>query len=512
MGRQLTPGLDSWGALRVDGVSKSYAGTNALGDVSFAVASGAVHALIGGNGSGKSTLLRILAGVTIADAGGRLTVQGSEIPVTSASPQWAHRAGLRFVHQELGLFPDLSVTENLALGAGFATRGGVRIDWRTMRRHAAETLLRFDIDAAPSTTVRTLDLPTRSMLAIARAFQDESANPRLFVLDEATAALSAPQREHVWHLIDEHTARGHAVLIVAHQLGEVLRADAATILRDGRVVATVEPASVDRAELEELVVGRPVSAPPRRRPPPTGPERLTVDHLTGRTARGVSFALRSGEVLGLAGPHEGGQQEVLELLFGAARIRAGSATYDGVEHRPNDIGDAMRRGFAYVPGDRADATFPRLTLTENLTVASLDVYWRALWLHRGDEARDTRSTIAARAIRASSPHQDMATLSGGNQQKVVLERWLRRDPRVMLLDQPTRGVDLDGRRALQAMITTAAAQGCVTIVVSDDFEELAEMCDRVLVMVAGEVVADLRAPDLDAGRIAEAAFGPPPAA
>ena len=172
----------------------------------------------------------------------------------------------------------------------------------------------------------------------------------------------------------------------------------------------------------------------------------------------------------------------------------------------------MRSGFAYVPGDRADAAFSGLTLTENLTVASLGSYWHTLWLHRAAERRDARRTMSSRTIRAASPDQEMATLSGGNQQKVVLERWLRRDPLVLLLDQPTRGVDVGARREFHAVVAAAAAQGCVAIVVSDNFEELADTCDRVLVMVAGEVVAEFRTPDLDVAAITEAAFGAPPAA
>ena len=329
MGRPLTGGVDAGVALRVDRLSKTYPGTQALRDVSLTVAAGSVHTLAGGNGSGKSTLLRILAGVTAADPGGRVTVHGAETTADQVTPHWAHRVGLRFVHQELGLFPDLSVMENLGAANGFPTVWPSRIDWRSMHRHAESILQRFGVDATPDTVVRALDLPSRSLLAIARAFSDDSSTPCVFVLDEATAALSAPQTELVWRLIDEQVAHGHAVLVVAHQLDEVMRADTATVLRDGEVVATVEPARVDRSELVELIVGRPVGAPPPPRPQPAGPERLSVDDLGGRTARGVTFSLRRGEILGLAGPPEAGQQEVLEMLFGAARARSGAVALDG---------------------------------------------------------------------------------------------------------------------------------------------------------------------------------------
>jgi ribose transport system ATP-binding protein len=299
------------------------------------------------------------------------------------------------------------------------------------------------------------------------------------------------------------------VLFVSHRLDEVVAtADTATVLRDGVVAGTLRHDELDQERLIDLIVGRAMTGE-RRQPSPSTHEHTVLEgrNLVGGPVHGVTFALRRGEVLGVAGPVGAGRSELLQMLFGARSISGGELLLDGQPVRFADIGDAMRAGLAYVPQDRADAAFYELSLTENLTAATVGAYWERLRLRRRRETRDARQSIADFSIRASSPEQEMATLSGGNQQKVILARWLRRAPRVLLLDEPTRGVDVGARAELHDLVGDAVRAGSAAVVASDDFDELSTIADRVLVLVRGRVVAELRRPDIAPARIAELAFG-----
>jgi ribose transport system ATP-binding protein len=498
-------------ALRVSNLSKAFPGTWALRDVSFAVGDGEIHALVGGNGSGKSTLIKILGGVYHADHG-RLTVRASAIDADRTTPEWARGAGLRFVHQDPTDFPDLSVAENLAIGAGFDTTWTGAIAWRRLRQRTRELLARFGVDASPETPVRALGTADRALLAIARALQDaDSSRGLLFVLDEPTGSLPASNAHMVWSALRRCADDGHTVLFVSHRLEEVTtNADAVTVLRDGAVAGRLGRRELSEARLVELIVGqafdRGIPAAGR------GAGRradvvLEVRDLVGGPVRGVSFTLRRGEILGIAGPLGAGRSQLLKLLFGAQPVRSGTISLDGVDRRFSHIGDAMRAGFAYVPEDRDEAAFPELSLRENLSAAVVASYWQHFRLRRGLETRDARTSMESFSIHASSERQEMATLSGGNQQKVVVARWLRRHPKVLLLDEPTHGVDVRARHDLYGFIAEAATAGCAAVVVSDEFEELARVCDRVLVMVRGRVVAELAQPDITPSGLTELAFG-----
>jgi ribose transport system ATP-binding protein len=495
-------------ALRVEGLSKTFPGIRALRDVSLAVRRAEIHALVGGNGSGKSTLLKILAGVSRADEGGTITVDGRSIPAERVSAAWARASGLRFVHQEFGVFPGLTISENLAIGARFETTRAGAIDTRRMRERAYRLLGRFEIDADPRALVDTLLPADRAMLAVARALQDDGDGARLYVLDEPTASLPSPRAHLVYDALRERRDAGHAVVFVSHRLDEVAAAaDRATVLRDGMVVGTRDHDALDRAELIELIVGRPETREARHAPlEPGAPIRLEARGLAGGCVDGVSFTVRRGEVLGLAGSLGSGRSEILQMLFGARDPGPGAVVLDGVPRRFADIGDAMRCGIAYVPAERADAAFGGLSLGENLAAASVDSYWERFWLRRRRERHDALAAMAEFEIRATSPDQEMATLSGGNQQKAILARWLRRRPALLLLDEPTRGVDAGARVTLHALIGEAVRAGAAAIVASDDFDELSSIADRVLVLVQGRVASELRQPGIDPTRLAQAAF------
>ncbi len=497
-------------ALALAHVSKTFPGTRALDDVSFDVRQGEFHALLGGNGSGKSTLIKILAGVYHADPGGTISVAGRVLAADRTSPEEARAAGLHFVHQNPAVFPALSVAENMAVGRGFERGALGRVDWKALRRRTAPLLARFDIDVRPDTLVRDLRPAERAMVAIARALQDqEDVDAGLLVLDEPTASLPGAEVVRLLAALTRYAANGQTILFVSHRLDEVVEtADRATVLRDGAVAGTVERGDITEERLIELIAGRPLDRVFPEMPPVTADEiALDVRHLAGGPVADVTFQLRRGEVVGIAGLLGSGRSELLKMLFGAYRIRAGEVLLEGRPARFAHIGEAMEAGMAYVPEDRGgEGVFANMTVTENLTAALVHRYWKGgLLRHRAEDA-DARRALRDFGVRAASVHQDLAELSGGNQQKVVLARWLQRHPRILLLDEPTQGVDVNARAEIYGLVREAVAGGCSALVVTSDFEELAHVSDRVLVLNNGRVTAELRAPDISAARLTELAY------
>jgi ribose transport system ATP-binding protein len=492
-------------ALRVTGLSKTFPGTRALRAVSLEVRRGDIHALVGGNGSGKSTLVKILAGVHAGDAGGTIEVGALQRRSDHWSPPSARAAGVRVVHQDVAVFDDLTVAENLALGRGFETTRAGRIRWRSLHQRAAAVLRRFHIGAAPDTAAHALRPSDRTMLAIARALQDqEVGHDAVLVLDEPTAALPEADAERLLSALRRYAAAGQTIVLVSHRLDEVLAvADRASVMRDGAVVATLDADELTEERLVELIAGR-VRKPVR---PTSGSRRagqaiLQVRDLAGGPVAAAGFELRAGEVLGLAGLAGAGGPELLRMLFGAHAVDAGHVTLEGRPVRFRTPHEAVGAGVAYVSARRsAEGAFPALSVRENLSAAGIREYWRGLHLRRREERADAVRSIEAFSIRTSSDERPMATLSGGNQQKVVLARWLQRRPRLLLLDEPTQAVDVTARAEIHAHIRAAADQGTAILVVSSDFEELALLSDRALVLDRGRIVAELRRPHLDRHRL-----------
>ena len=497
-------------ALRFSHVSKTFPGTRALIDVSFEVRRSQIHALVGGNGSGKSTLIKIMAGVYNADAGGLITVDGTDLRADHTTPAAARAAGLHFVHQNPAVFPDLSVTENLAIGNGFETTGAGNIRWRAQRRRTAALLERFDIDANPDALVRSLRPAERAMVAIARALQDqEGEHTGVLVLDEPTASLPRAEVVRLMGALNRFSEAGQTILFVSHRLDEVIDScDEATVLRDGRLAGTLVGDEITESRLIELIAGRTLEqAFPSMPAAATDEVALEATDLVGGPLKGVSFQLKRGEVLGIAGLLGSGRSEVLKMAFGAYPIKSGGFTLDGRPVAFRHIGQAMHAGVAYVPEDRGtEASFPDLSLSENVSAAMVDRYWKGLRLHKRKADADAHGSIKQFFIRASSERQKMGTLSGGNQQKVVLARWLRREPTVLLLDEPTHGVDVGARAEIYELVSDAVRQGCSVLLVSSDFEELASVADRVIVLNNGRVTAELHAPNIEPARLTELAF------
>lgn len=480
-------------ALRLASVSKAFGATQALRDVSVTVRPGEVHGLVGGNGSGKSTLIKILAGVLMPDAG-TITIGGTTLTgLPGARPEDAREAGLRVVHQKSSVFPDLSVTENLALGSEFERGMLGGINWRSQRRKAAKVLGRFGIQADPQALISQLRPATRSMVAIARALQDLDADsPGVLVLDEPTASLPPSEVQLVLESMCQYSQMGHAVVFVSHRLDEVLTStERVTVLKDGVKVAERATADLDHASLAALITGRTLShdvgAP--QRAAVSDRVGLEVRGLAGGALRQASLEVASGEIVGIAGLLGSGRSSLLRLLFGATVRTAGTVKLRGTPLVPASPAEAMRAGVAYVPEDRTtESVFPELSVAENLSFAAQGLYWSRGVLHRRAERRDSDALIDDFGIKCESPDSAMSDLSGGNQQKAILARWMRREPTLLLLDEPTHGVDVGSRHDIYALIRRAAAGGACVLVVSSDAEELEILCDRIVVMRDGHTV------------------------
>jgi ribose transport system ATP-binding protein len=503
--------------LRVSGLAKTFPGTQALKGVDLEVRRGEIHALVGGNGSGKSTLVKILAGVHHPDAGGEIRI-GDRVFQHGLTPHDARVAGLHFVHQDPAVFLDMSIADNLAFGRGFETDAIKRIRWREVRRRTSRVLERFGIQARPDTPVGALRPSDRTMVAIARALQDqEGAHSGVLVLDEPTASLPDSDVELLLDALRRYAIAGQSMLFVSHHIDEVLGfGHRVTVLRDGRKVITADVASLGWAEglheqahdkLVELITGRPAERLYPKLPETTEEGAvLRVGGISVGRAVDVTFDVAPGEVVGLAGLIGSGASDVLQGIFGALPLSAGSVTVDGRRLEPGKPKSAIDAGVSYVPGERSRAAFVDLSVRENLSAPEIARYWRNLVMQVGRERRDARETMRRFTVKAASDAQQMASLSGGNQQKVVLGRWLRRQPEVLLLEEPTQGVDVGARAEIYELLRNAALEGTAVVLVSIDFEEVAGLCDRVLVVNEGRVIAELRKPDIDRETLTELAF------
>jgi ribose transport system ATP-binding protein len=493
-------------AIAVRGLSKTYAGTLALDNLELELRRGEIHALLGGNGSGKSTTIKILAGVVPPDAGGVISINDEDVSAEEWTPARAHAAGLRFVHQQPAVFPDLTVAENLALGAQFPRGLGGRIDWSMLNARTAELLAKYNVPVQPKAQLRTLRAADRSRVAIIRAMQDlVEGDDGVLILDEPTAALPDREVEHLLDALRTYAENGQTILYVSHRLDEVLSvADRVTVLRDGRKVATVEAEGLTESDLIELIVGRPIDrAFPPAQAEPTEDAALAVRGLTGGPLRGVDLTLRRGEVLGIAGLLGSGRSELLRMIFGAYPVDAGRIELEGKPYRPSTPSAAMNAGIAYVPEDRqTEALLQTCSVRQNISAGSGAAYFRRLlWRHR-DERADAQRAISDFLIRLSSDQQAIETLSGGNQQKVVLARWLRRRPKVLLLDEPTQGVDVGARAEIYQLVRDATSAGTSVVLVVSEPEELAHASDRVAVLRNGRIATVVDGP-VDAHRLTE---------
>ncbi|MGW4052735.1 sugar ABC transporter ATP-binding protein [Streptomyces sp. NPDC004779] len=490
--------------LTMSGITKSFPGVRALDGVDLEVRSGEVHCVLGQNGAGKSTLIKVLAGVHQPD-GGRITWRGE--PVAPATPIAAMRLGIATIYQELDLVEGLSVAENVFLGheptsAGFVLRTGAA-------REATAGLLRrlghAEID--PGRIVGELSAAQRQIVSMARALSHEV---RLIVMDEPSAALDPEEVDNLFRTVEDLTADGVAVVYISHRLEEIRRiGDRVTVIKDGRTVAGGLPAkSTSTDEVVRLMTGRSVEyvfpeRPDRTARPLTAEPVLRVEGLAreGEFAA-VDLELRPGEIVGLAGLVGSGRSEILETVYGARRPTAGRVLVDGVPLRPGSVPAAVRAGIGLAPEERkAQALLPMESVTRNVTLSTLSRFARGGRIDRGKERAAARDATRALSLRPDDPDARVRTLSGGNQQKAVLARWLLRGCKVLLLDEPTRGVDIGARAELYAVIRRLADEGLAVLLVSSEVPEVLGLADRVLVLREGHVVHTADARELDEHRV-----------
>ncbi len=441
---------------------------------------------MGENGAGKSTLVKVLAGVTRADEV-TLRLQGQPITIDNASDAW--RAGLRFVHQELNVVPSLSIAENLSLGSPFPQRAGFFVDWRRLNAVAARTLSELGVaHLRPAARVSRLGTGDRMLVQIAAALNDD-ATGKVYVMDEPTAALTGEERARLFSVIKRLTGSGCAVLYVTHRMDEVFAVcDRVTVMRDGRSVATARTEEMTEGELIRLMTGRTLSEVYPARTTPLGERSvLRVVGLSGPFVKDIHFTLREGEVLGVAGLAGAGQHALLRLLVGADP-RTGGEVLIGDRPFRGGPAAAWRRGLAFVPEERrAQGLVVTRSVRDNVTLPHLERLSRAgFWTDRRRETRLSRERGEAVRLRATGPGQTVSRLSGGNQQKVMFARATAGGPRVLLLSEPTRGVDVGAKHDIYRLIRELSAGGVGIVIASADFAEMLGLCDRVLVLREGK--------------------------
>ena len=473
--------------LQLQGITKSFSGTRVLSGVDFDLRAGEIHALMGENGAGKSTLMKVLGGVHAPDSGA--IVIGGEHQVF-ANPGDAIAAGVAMIHQELSTVPEMTVAENLALGREPVR--GVVLDRKRLRAEAEEKLAVVGGGIDPRTLMRKLSVGRQQMVEIARAVAQHA---RILVLDEPTASLSDTEAHRLFEVLERMRDEGIGMVYISHRLDEVWRlADRVTVLRDGHLVGTSARGELTQEEVVSRMIGRKVATLYVRENRRAGDVVLEVADLVGagNGVGPVTFQVRAGEVVGLVGLIGAGRSEIARTIYGADQRASGTIVVDG---RPADIGspgDAISVSVGMVPESRKEqALFPAMDVTDNITIASLDQHTRVGVLARRRIQEAAKQSIARFGIRLRSARQEVRTLSGGNQQKVVLSRWLATNPRVLILDEPTRGVDVGAKQEIYRIINEQAEQGMAVLIVSSDLPEALGISDRLLVVRGGRVVKEL---------------------
>ena len=486
--------------LHAKGVGKSFVGNSVLADVDLAVRTGEVHAVVGENGAGKSTLIKILGGVHQPDTG-EVIVDG--VPRRLRSPRDARAAGIVVIHQELSLAPDLSAEENIFLGRFPRTALGT-IDRRTIRRRAAALFAQLAIAIDPDRPIGTLSIAQQQMVEIAKAISVEA---RILVLDEPTAVLDEQRVATLFMTVERLRDQGLGIVFISHHLEEIFRvADRVTVLRDGRVTGTAMVADIDQDWLVARMIGRdfPAHAPHVRK---AGRAALAVEGLTvAGEFTDVSLAVGEGEIVGLAGLVGAGRTEVARAIVGLSRPIAGHIALFGKPATIHNPTAAARLGIAYVTEDRkTQGLLPNRSVRENATISNLRRFTTAGILRLGAEAGYVRNLIKSLDVRLAGPRVEIRTLSGGNQQKVLIGRALTVGPRILILDEPTRGVDIGAKQEIYALIERLVGEGMAVLLISSEMEEVLRLADRVVVLRRGRVAATLTRAEATENAIMKAA-------
>ena len=487
--------------LRMTGISKQFPGVQALDDVHLTVEAGTVHALMGENGAGKSTLMKVLAGIYHAEAG-RIELGGKEVHVPDSAT--ALRLGIAMIHQELAPVPEMTVAENIYLGREPVNRLGL-VDRATMVRNAQAVFDKWSIDINPRRQMKSLSVAQMQMVEIAKAI---STDARLIVMDEPTSAISEREVAHLHRMIASLKSSGVAVIYITHKMDEVFRiSDFVTVFRDGKHVATLPAAELDRQKLITLMVGRELTHLFPKEEAPIGDIALSVRGLTRNgVISDISFDLRRGEILGLAGLMGAGRTEVLEAIFGITRLDAGTISVNGREVRIKAPSDAIKAGIGLLTEDRKKTGIMSvLSVRDNMAIANLDRFSPGGILRKKMIEAACQAQRVALALKTPSLSQLIKNLSGGNQQKVLVSRWLLTMPDVLMIDEPTRGIDVGAKSEIHRLMSGLAKEGKAILMVSSEMPEVLGMSDRVLVMAGGRITAEFSRAEATQEKVLEAA-------
>ncbi|MEJ6782749.1 sugar ABC transporter ATP-binding protein [Aminobacter sp. Piv2-1] len=483
------------------GMSKSFGGVKVLKEVSFDVRPGEVHALLGENGAGKSTLIKMMSGLYTPDAG-TITVDGHDVKFSSTRDAGA--AGIATVYQELLLFPELSVAENVFLGNYPRTGAGI-IDWAEVRRRTRDLLDQLDtFDLDVDAKVLSLSVAQRQRVEIAKAL---SKNARILIMDEPTASLVESDVQRLMAIIRQLRERGVGIVYVSHRMPEIFAlADRVTVLRDGAHVATKDIGEVDENQLVAMMVGRSIESLFPKAQATIGDTVLRVKNLNhGRHVRDISFELRRGEILGIAGLVGSGRTELALTLFGMTPATSGEIEMEGRAVRIASPRQARDLGIAYVPEDRSlQGLVKSMAIRKNVSMATIERLSSGIFIKAGEEAQRALDAVKRLSIRCRNIGQPVGELSGGNQQKVVIAKWLETMPKVLILDEPTRGVDVGAKAEIHTIMGELVKQGVAVIMISSELPEVLGMSDRVLVMSGGRITGEIDRADATPERVGTA--------
>jgi len=478
--------VDNMPILKMRGICKSFPGVKALQDVTFTLNSGEIHALLGENGAGKSTLMKILSGVYPKDAG-EIEIAGHVVEVTN--PKTAARHGITIIHQEMNLIPALTVMENIFLGREPASLFGF-IDWRTMERLTLKLLGELGTDIAATDLVSELSIGEQQMVEIAKALSYET---KILIMDEPTAALTERETEKLFAIMRKLAASGVGIIYISHRMDELFAlSNRITVLRDGTYVATVETQTASYDQLIKMMVGRDVSVRFPKQQVAIGREVLRVENLTSGELKDISFHVKAGEIVGVAGLMGAGRTEMARMIFGADDSSSGGIYIDGQQKMITCPADAIQAGIGLITEDRkGQGLVLGMSVGQNMTLAALGQYCRGSFIHDAAEQEAVTANIAKLNIRTPGADQLVKNLSGGNQQKVVIAKWLETRPKVLIMDEPTRGVDVGAKAEIYNIMTMLAAEGVGIVMISSELPEVLGMSDRVVVMHQGRIAGEM---------------------
>lgn len=490
-------------ALRMENIHKRFPGVHALDSVSFEVAPASVHALVGENGAGKSTLMKVLAGSLPKDEGS-IEVYGEQVDFTG--PGHAQQLGISMIHQELTVIPYRTVAENVLLGREPRRLGGVFIDYKELARRTSELLQRIKLDIAPTDVVSRLSVAQQQMVEVAKAL---AGNTRILIMDEPTSSLTERETEVLFGVIEELKRQQISVVYISHRLEEVFRvSDWVTVLRDGKTVHSSSTDDITQSETVEHMVGRQLGEMFPERDAQKGEKLLSVSELTGNGFNDVSFELSEGEILGFAGLVGAGRSEAMRGLMGLDPVSSGTIVLRGEELGITSIREMMRNGFAYLPEDRkAQALLLEMSVGDNITISILERLFKTGLLQRHRLEALSNEYRTQLRIQTPSLYQLIRNLSGGNQQKVLIARCLALEPKVLILDEPTRGVDVGAKAEIHELIGKLAENGVGIIMISSELPEIVGISDRVMVMREGHVAAELTGGEITQSEIMQHAAG-----